>query len=234
MALKYGGWHAEVPDATNVMWWKTLSDAPEALLTFLYCCMSHFDDAKEVFKLTNMSLSGKVSRSEFEKMIAKRGWADFENDPEWGKQVFRLLDPDNSGDICFPEWCALQYLWNELELCILEFLRFLSRNFAGDFDMAWGEIEDGQGDLDLFDWDKGVQLVGYWGHSTPMFYYAAEGDNRHSVMTKRSWDKLTTIWHKQEELLEKIHSSEPTLTPLHSRPQSSLIAQPDASMNNTF
>jgi len=243
LAMKYGGWRAKVDGPRHVMWWKSLADVPEPLLTFLYNCMEHFRDARQVFGVCNVSFSGRVSRQELETMIAHSNWSDFQRDPNLAKQVFRALDPDNSGDVSLAEWAALQYLWNELELSILEFLKFVDRNFGGSFDMAWDEIEGGADALDLRAWQEGVQEIGYWGHCIPIFYFAAVEIGRDTVMTRASWDKLHDMWYQREELLEKItrfeqdlfrsesllRSRTPSSRPESARPPSGdLGARPDS------
>jgi hypothetical protein len=208
MSRKYGNWRANVQSSQDVMWWKTLLDAPDYLLMFLYNCMNHFKSAAQVFKLCNVSHSGRISRNEFEMMIADTDWQVFKRDPSLVKQLFRHLDPNHSGDISFREWSSLQYLWNELELTILELLRFLDRNFSGNFEMAWDELDDGSGKLDLYTWQDAVRRVGYYGHTEPIFFYAAEDNGRDVAMTTKSWEKLQAVWRNRDELLRKITSSD--------------------------
>jgi len=142
-------------------------------------------------------------------MIDDQDWTDFKNDPTLSKSVFRSLDPDHSGDVSLAEFSALQYLWNELELSILEFLKFTDRNSHGNFERAWDELDDGTGALDLKTWKEGVRLVGYFGHRTPIFYYAAEWLGREAVMTRKSWEKLQEMWRNRRELYAKLIASDP-------------------------
>jgi hypothetical protein len=204
--MKYGGWRTTVSGTQKVMWWKALSDVPNILILFLVHCMAHYDNAMQVMKLFDADGNGRISRSEFERATDEMGGKMFK-DPDLSRQLFRFLDMDNGGDVCAAEWHALQELWNELELAILEFLQFLDRTFGGNFDMAWEELEaDGAHESD---WKQAVQRVGYFGHSSSIFSFAAEGEGRHAMMTRQSFEKLKAVWSHRAELLSKILSPKP-------------------------
>jgi len=88
------------------------------------------------------------------------------------RNVFRYLDPSGEGGVSVDEFFVLELLWNEVNLCIREFMQFLERTMGGDLDEAWDFFdEDGSGEIDAAEWREVCCNVGYFGPVMPIFRF---------------------------------------------------------------
>lgn len=196
LAAKYGGWRTLEDGQDHVVWWSSLSEAPEAVLTFLYYTLRDFPDVWTCFE--KVESFGSTAPHSFKEALKHMNWKKFVKHQNLAMKVFRYLDPDNSGTISRVEWSALHQLWKELQLSILEFLQYLDRHFAGNFHMAWSVLDaDSSGAIDRQEWAEVIGLIGYFGESTPIFNYIC---NHKGLITSDGWKKLKTLWTQRVEL----------------------------------
>lgn len=200
LAAKYGGWRTKEDGQDDVVWWSSLSEAPEAVLTFLYYTLRDFPDVWTCFK--TIERFGSTAPHSFREALKSMGWKKFVKHESLATKVFRYLDPDNSGSISLVEWSALHQLWKELQLSILEFLQYLDRHFSGNFHIAWNVLDaDESGEIDRQEWAEVTGLIGYFGESTPIFNYIC---NHKGHITSDGWKKLKTLWSQRVSLRKMI------------------------------
>merc|ERR1719436_2334315 len=133
-------------------------------------------------------------------------WPRFDSDPELVKQVFRALDPDSGGDVTLSEWSAIELLWKELQLTTLEFLAHVNRIFGGDWEQAWEEMDrNGNGCLELSEWEDAARYVGFFGPMIPIFHLVADDVAGISIAISRvGWDTLKAFWNDREVVLKEV------------------------------
>eukprot|EP00929_Paragymnodinium_shiwhaense_P071204 TRINITY_DN36207_c0_g1_i1.p1 TRINITY_DN36207_c0_g1~~TRINITY_DN36207_c0_g1_i1.p1 ORF type:complete len:1231 (-),score=291.72 TRINITY_DN36207_c0_g1_i1:157-3849(-) len=212
MGRSVGGWQAEVTDK-KVCWWTIVSEASESLRLFVKKCMKTTKAPMAFFQefAEHGAVSSILSRSSFETGIKSYGWTPFDKDPELSKVVFRLLDPENNGEISKKEWGTVVQLWQELELCTLEFLKQLARNFDNDLEMALGELDaDGSGAVDLQEWMEAAKAAGYSGPAKTIFQLVANSikgpgkEKEKEIVDAKSCAKLREFWEGREALYRSI------------------------------
>mmetsp|Transcript_115826 Transcript_115826/g.374253 ORF Transcript_115826/g.374253 Transcript_115826/m.374253 type:complete len:597 (-) Transcript_115826:406-2196(-) len=201
LSRRYSGWRVDV-GSEGVMWWRSLAEAPEPLLVFLYHCMRHCRGPDDFYRLATERSGGQLSRADFQAAVARVGWRRFLDEPELLKQAFRALDPDGSGAVSPAEWAAVEQLWRELLLSVLEFLAHADRVFGGDLEVAWEQLDsDASGSLELDEWQAAVQLVGWFGPMAPVFHLIADEDR---TISRSSWETLKAFWDDRESLRKQI------------------------------
>jgi len=197
MALKYGSWRIN-PAVDKVIYWSALSEAPDSVLTVLYYILQDFKDVWGCWKKLCGSGLSSVSISQFKISMKKFKWKKLSKHPEQVIEIFRFLDPDESGEVSSHEWCVLHQLWKELNLSILEFLQYLDRTFGSCFDTAWKNLDaDDSGEIDREEWAEAVSAIGYFGEGTPIFNYACDANDN---ITIEGWNKLMDLWRNRVKL----------------------------------
>lgn len=198
-AFKYAGWDSSGVDA-NTMWWSDLNEAPDPVLYFLYYCMKQFKDMDTPFR--TICGSGPMTLDMFKRQMASWGWDKFKKNPTWVTQVFRYLDPDSGGEVTREEWGAVEQLFKELQLTILEFLQHLNRTFMGNFGMAWDEIDaDGSDSIDFEEWEEATKYICFFGAAVPIFYFLADDND---MIGRKAWSRLPELWADRHDLRQKI------------------------------
>lgn len=196
LAKKWGAWHFNVE--ARPLWWSAIAEVPEAVLEFLYHLMRNSITVSQAFvKIDGHDGNGEISLQELQAGADKLGWKT----PELCKEVFRYLDPDNGGSISIEEWDVLHQSWKELQLSIIEFLKYIDRKFE-DFDQAYEAIDDDDSDsVELHEWLQAVEEIGYFGSSLPIFrYMAVDGKS----FSREDWKNLEDMWNRRDELLATI------------------------------
>merc|ERR1711920_325692 len=90
--------------------------------------------------------------------------------------IFRYLDLNGGGDVSCIEWQVLDQLWQELTLCLEEFVNHLKRkfNYSRDFLAdAWDALDDDDvGCIAKEDWDGSLKrTLKYCGPSATLFHF---------------------------------------------------------------
>jgi len=197
------GWRTDAK-ASEVLYWKSLTDMPAHLLDFLYGCMQRFSDPAKLWQKLNTKGHGNLSLAEFNTGMEKLGWTKYVQDHDLAKQVFRAMDPDTSGEISNREWGYLQLMWKELQLSALEFLQHMARHFRGDFQWAFRELdENDDGSVELSEWEAAVGRTEFYGPSLHIFKLAARGDDGRSL-TKLDWMALCAMWEQRLKIRAEI------------------------------
>lgn len=95
-----------------------------------------------------------------------------ESEKERIRDVFRYLDPSGDGGISEKEFKILELLWNEVNLCIREFVQFLDRTIGDDLNETWNFFdEDNSGEIDADEWQSVCASLGYFGPVMPIFRF---------------------------------------------------------------
>jgi Ca2+-binding EF-hand superfamily protein len=180
LAESFGGFKIAAPEK-EVEWWTGLQEPPEDVLDWLEFCLGKFDTMEEAFlAIDGVDGNGSLSLREFEEAIRELECEKFKDKDE--KQriagVFRYLDPGGEGSVSKEEWCTLDQLAKEFNLCIKEFVAFLDRMYGGDIE-TWWEImdDDDSGELTLQEWMEAVQKLGYFGPAKCVFNLLDNSDD---------------------------------------------------------
>jgi len=206
-ARKYGG--LRLVEEPKMMWWSDISVVPDVVMSFVNFSTQSYADLEELFiffdggpggnlELTHMELRGGIERL---------GWPGFRDNNEKIKEVFRYLDPNQGGTISLLEWSAVVQIAKEIQLSVLEFVQFLNRSFAGNFAIAWHEIDaDGNGSIDFNEWDHALGLIGYFGPRHHIFnYIATQTDERTPTqITRADWSKLVAVLKDSSSLMSNL------------------------------
>jgi len=177
----YGFWSCPVP-ADEVMWWASLTEAPEDVLEFLEFLSGNYTDVFKAFTdIDGVGGNGQITFKEFAEGIDEIKCKKFNDPPDQKTQriraVFRYLDPSGEGQVSEGEWGVLEYLYNEIKLSIKEFVQFLERTFDGDLQAAWEFLdESGDGTVDQQEWTEAVNKIGYFGPTAPIFSFLDKDD----------------------------------------------------------
>lgn len=106
-------------------------------------------------------------------------------------EVFRYLDPNDSGNVSVKEFSALNGIWRELRQTMWEFVQHLRTRF-GTLADAWDEADaDGNGSLDNGEF---LDLAVRWAFDGPVLpiYMFLDKDGGGSI-SKTEWMMLETI-----------------------------------------
>lgn len=164
----------------EILWWTSLTDAPDDVLEFLEFLMSQFSDLDKAFAaIDGPDGNGVVTLMEFEVGAKKLKCPKFQNDRQRIVNVFRYLDPGDQGSVSRTEWGVLKELAKELQMSIQEFLTFLHRMFDGDFlGAAWELLDDdNSGSVSKEEWNDAVQQrLKYFGPCHSIFAYIDKDD----------------------------------------------------------
>eukprot|EP00928_Gymnodinium_smaydae_P074583 TRINITY_DN57616_c0_g1_i1.p1 TRINITY_DN57616_c0_g1~~TRINITY_DN57616_c0_g1_i1.p1 ORF type:complete len:370 (-),score=107.58 TRINITY_DN57616_c0_g1_i1:281-1273(-) len=181
----YGFWKTDACEA-EVMWWAGIGEAPSDVLELLEFLISHFEDVYRPFKLIDgPGGNGEITLRELEEGLDAIGCQKFEG-PDKAKRIaniFRYLDPSESGEVSEQEWGALECLWKEMMQSIREFVQFLERTFGGDpgedfLQVAWAQLdEDGSGEVSEEEWVEVIKdKLQYFGPSLVIFNFIDKDD----------------------------------------------------------
>jgi hypothetical protein len=180
----FGFWIAPT-SADEVMWWSSITECPEDVVAFVDWISSHFDDIYVVLqKINGPDGNGVISLREFEEGIDAIGCKKFEgiDKSERVRIVFRYLDPSGEG-ISDKEWGVLQQLYDEIRLCIREFVEFCERTFD-TLEAAWAALHDNDRKhgrrrkmmIGKEEWMSHCHNLGYFGLTAPVFAYLDADD----------------------------------------------------------
>jgi len=146
------------------------------------------------------------SEDQLLQILAKLKWKKLCKHDKTCVEVFRFLDPDESGQVSSSEWGVLHQLWKELELSILEFLQYIDRTFASNFLMAWEELDDDRsGEIDFEEFTDAIHFIGYFGEGTPIFNYACD---KKGYITETGWKKLMDFWKDRANVRNMIFDTQ--------------------------
>jgi Ca2+-binding EF-hand superfamily protein len=182
----YGFWKLPVEES-QVMWWADINSAPNDVLEFLTFVCRSFESVEKAFRfIDGEGGNGEISLTEFREGIKKMKFKKFDpsnksrqsskstksSEEERIKGLFRYLDPSGEGSISLREFDVLKLLWNEVNLCIREFVQFLVRTIGDDLDEVWGFFDDdGSGEIDADEWVECCKNCGYFGPVMPIFRF---------------------------------------------------------------
>jgi len=134
---RIGCWQASVQEE-EVLWWASLAEAPEDVLTFLYFLIStgRYDNLMDAFlEIDGADGNGVISKKEFVEGLknmdckkfrknkkGKKSEADNSEEEARIVNIFRFLDPSGEGEVSKDEWMILLQFWNEIRQSIREFV----------------------------------------------------------------------------------------------------------------
>jgi Ran GTPase-activating protein (RanGAP) involved in mRNA processing and transport/Ca2+-binding EF-hand superfamily protein len=180
----YSFWEApEKEDA--VTWWAVPSETPEDILEFLEFLSSRFDNVSKAFKaIDGEDGNGQITKNELLQGIRKMGCKKFKEVNEKGQgeekrveAMFRYLDVSSEGEVNEAEFHVLDLLFQEIQLSIREFVKFLVRTFGTDLATAWKVFdESGDGEVDFDEWMQELTTLGFFGASKTIFNYLDKDD----------------------------------------------------------
>lgn len=189
LLLSHGFYRMPVEE-DEVMWWADIRKVPEDVFQFLAFIADRFPTCKAAYQFINgPTASHSLSLHEFEDGLKKLGFHKFHDSGQKKKaqkkghqlskeeeelrkkvekeritNVFRYLDPSGEGQVSLGEFCIQEQLWNEVTLCISEFMQFLERTIGKDLDEVWSFFdESGDGSIDPAEFDAACQDIGYYG-----------------------------------------------------------------------
>eukprot|EP00928_Gymnodinium_smaydae_P023163 TRINITY_DN19221_c1_g1_i2.p1 TRINITY_DN19221_c1_g1~~TRINITY_DN19221_c1_g1_i2.p1 ORF type:complete len:1317 (-),score=150.31 TRINITY_DN19221_c1_g1_i2:107-3715(-) len=160
-------------EESDVLWWTGLSETPGDVVKLLEFLVSIFPEADKAFELIDgPDGNGKITLRKFIEALKGLECTKFRgsNEDQRIEHIFRYMDASNNGTISAEEWRILSQLWAEFNLCMSEFIQFLSCTFSGNMKEAWRELDiDGTDCLDLAEWSFAVREVGYFGPANLIF-----------------------------------------------------------------
>mmetsp|Transcript_112506 Transcript_112506/g.195237 ORF Transcript_112506/g.195237 Transcript_112506/m.195237 type:complete len:1491 (+) Transcript_112506:137-4609(+) len=175
----YGHWKMDVEEE-EVMWWASLSEAPEDVLEYLEFLITKYDDMEQAFKaIDGEDGNGQITLREFEEGYQEMGCKKFAGKDESKRveHVFRYLDPSGEGQVSKDEFMVLQLLFKEIVLSIKEFVEFCERTFSEDLADTWRFLDDdGSGSIDEQEWTEACRKIGYCGPVSSIFNYLDKDD----------------------------------------------------------
>jgi len=204
LLAKYANWTFEV-EIKNVMWWASLSEAPEDVVTYLEFMIPRFPCINTAYGAVRncagigcggMGANG-FNLHTFEESISSMGCRRFEGAHQHDriKGIFRYLDSSAEGEISKPEWKLLEELWQEIKLSVDEFKKFLHRTFHGNLRLAWDFFHEGSGEITIEEWCTAVLRVGYYGPVAQTFHFI-DLDFGGTI----SWEEFEAMWTKHEKI----------------------------------
>jgi len=174
MFSKYGNWVCDKSE-DEIDWWCDISDTPQDVLEFLTFLSRRFKTTKMAFEfIDGMDGNKVINLKEFMEGLHNMQFVKFsgKHEDERVKALFRYLDPSGEGQVSESEWEVLNFLWNEVQLSIREFVSFLERTLGDDMNEAWHFFdEDGSGEIDADEWREATRNVGYFGPVMPIFHF---------------------------------------------------------------
>jgi Ca2+-binding EF-hand superfamily protein len=206
---RFGHWEMDTLEH-EVMWWAGLREAPEDVISYIEFLMPRYASVESAFDgvwarhchSEDRGINLHVFESSIDKMDCKKFEAEKNglSKHERIKSVFRFMDSSQEGEVSRGEWSILGSLWNEFELCIDEFEKFVHRTFHGSLRLAWDFFdEDGSGEITLDEFKDAVHKVGYFGPVKETFHCIDENENGFITFNEweDSWNKV-----KQEDIEE--------------------------------
>jgi Ran GTPase-activating protein (RanGAP) involved in mRNA processing and transport/Ca2+-binding EF-hand superfamily protein len=182
---KFSLWEAP-EEESQVKWWAILTETPVDVLEYLEFLVAKFPSRDGVFKAFfgidgnhESQSNGTITFREFEDSIRFMRCKKFKGENEKARitSIFRFLDPSGEGQVSKDEWAILDLLFQEIRLSIEEFVRFLTRTFGEDLQVAWDAFdEDGGGTIQFHEWRDKLTQVGYFGPSKPIFSFLDKDD----------------------------------------------------------
>eukprot|EP00929_Paragymnodinium_shiwhaense_P069424 TRINITY_DN35004_c0_g3_i2.p1 TRINITY_DN35004_c0_g3~~TRINITY_DN35004_c0_g3_i2.p1 ORF type:complete len:1423 (+),score=278.40 TRINITY_DN35004_c0_g3_i2:145-4413(+) len=194
-------------DEDEVMWWSSCADAPKDVNEFMEFVVMTFPSLETAFAaFDGVNGNGKISMSEFKDGLRRLRFDKFKGGGHVEQRiesVFRFLDPSSEGTISKKEWTALNELWKEMSLSLLEFVQFLERTVSQSpdvLDTAWYILdEDGNGEISQAEWTEVVERrLGYFGPSQTIFGFLDSDVNSGSISFQEGVHRLRGI--PQQEL----------------------------------
>jgi len=178
--MSYGEFNMNVPES-EVMWWTGLMEVTEDVLDLLEFCIGNFKSMDQAFSaIDGEGGNGVISLREFEEGLQEMGCKKFKgkNEKERVSAVFRYLDPGGEGSVSRDEWGVLSQLWCEYQLCITEFVAFLTRTFGNDLADSWEYLDDdGSGELTCDEWVDSCLALDYFGPAKCVFALIDNSDD---------------------------------------------------------
>jgi Ca2+-binding EF-hand superfamily protein len=180
LAETYGGFPCKISEE-DVMWWTGLTEVSEDVLDWLEFCIGNFKRMDDAFiAIDGPDGNGVITLREFEEGVHELGCKKFKGKDEKKRiaDLFRYLDPGGEGSVSRDEWAVLDQLWQEFNLCIIEFVTFLQRQFGNDLDDSWAYLDDdGSGELTCEEWMQAVENIGFFGPSKVVFSLLDNSDD---------------------------------------------------------
>jgi len=180
-AEKYGHYHTENITEDNVKWVTGLTEVPADVLDLLEYFLSRVESVGQAFTMIDgEDGNGVITLRELEDGLVEMGCHKFNNCTEKDKiaNIFRYLDAGGEGSVSREEWNILGQLWDELHLCIKEFVQFLEYAFGPELEDAWAELDsDGGGELTVEEWLQAVETIGYFGPAKSVFALLDSSDD---------------------------------------------------------
>lgn len=205
----YGHWRLQA-GAQDIMWWSTLSEAPDDVLELLEFMIDKYPNLQKPFRIIDGDGgNGVIGKDEFRQGIRKMGCKKFTGafaDIQI-QSIFNFLDPSGEGTVSKREWLVLDQLWKELTLSFQEFVRFLGREFdwAVDcLDLAWDKLDQDQsGSVSRDEWQSIVQgEYKYFGPCKRIFEFLDQDDE--GTIEREEFAKLNKVLEEQPEY-KKVH-----------------------------
>merc|ERR1712232_701599 len=110
------------------------------------------------------------------------------------RNIFRELDPSGEGQVSLGEFRIFELLWNEIQLCIREFIEFCTRMHGRDLRVTWDKLDtNGDGWVDKIEWHQMLKHIGFFGATNPMFNYLDNKDQG-----KISWEDFSRLSELQD------------------------------------
>jgi len=197
LLINYGRWVMNnVIEDNAIMWWTSISRAPDDVLTFVEFIIPRYDNLVKAFLIIdgpngnkqlglnefvdgvrgNESSSGRYGNTGGLDCRRFRGASDKE-EVERITKIFRYLDPGGEGEVSLDEWKVLECIRAEIWLSLHEFMQFVDRVFDGDLEVAWDRLDDdGSGEIDDVEWLDCCQRLGFFGATTPIFNFLDKDD----------------------------------------------------------
>lgn len=199
MFESYGFWRMPVLEE-QVMWWADINKVPEDVFEFLTFVADRFESIKECFVLIDgEGGNGNITLREFEDGLKEMQFVKFKkNKKERITKVFRYLDPSGEGQVSLVEFSVLTLLWNEVTLCIREFMQFLERTIGNDLDEVWSFFdEDGGGSVEPSEFESACENIGYFG-PVRVIFHLLDKDGEGTI----SYDEFTELEEYQAKFEE--------------------------------
>jgi hypothetical protein len=170
-----GGWTLD-SSKHEVMWWADVHQAPRDVILLLCFLASRFNNIESAFKFISAGMSDTscFNLRKFEDGVRGMGCKKFkgESEAERLKVIFRYMDASGEGFVSAREFDVLTLLWNEIVLCIKDFVAFLERTVGDDLDEIWDFFDEDKNDeIDEDEWSRIVNQIGYFGLVMPIFYF---------------------------------------------------------------
>jgi len=166
----------------SVSWWASLNEAPVDVLYLLSWLVGKYTNMNKVFRaLTGSTDPNKTfNLRQLEDFLTQTGCTKFHGPDQHSRiaAIFRYLDPGREGSVSKHEFKAMEKLWQEMDLCIREFMFFVCHVFGDDMEELWAALdEDSSGVLTLQEWLRACEHVGYYGPADIVFKFIDSDDD---------------------------------------------------------